>query len=52
MRRARITSEDGGFYHIISRIIERRRILGDQEKEVFRIIMRKVEGFSGVQILT
>ena len=52
MRRARITSENGGFYHVISRIIERRRILGDHEKEVFRSIMRQVAGFCGVKVLT
>ena len=52
MRRARITSENGGFYHVISRIIERRRILGDPEKEVFRSIMRQVAGFCGVKVLT
>ena len=52
VRRARITSESGGFYHVISRIIERRRLLGDPEKEVFRSIMRQVAGFCGVKVLT
>ena len=52
MRRARLIEANGAFYHIISRIIERRRILGTREKEVFRQLMRKVEGFSGVRILT
>lgn len=52
MRRARITSENGGFYHIISRTIERRRLMGDREKEVFRSIMRQVAGFCGVKVLT
>jgi len=51
VRRARITSESGGFYHVISRIIERRRLLGDPEKEVFRSIMRQVAGFCGVEVL-
>ncbi len=52
MRRARIIEEDGAFYHIISRVIERRRILGTREKEVFRRIMRKVEGFCAARVLT
>ncbi len=52
MRKARIIGEDGAFYHCISRVIERRRIFGDAEKEVFRRIMRKVEGFCAVRVLT
>lgn len=52
MRTARIKAEAEGYYHCMSRVIERRRILGNTEKEVFRRIMRKVEGFCGVDILT
>lgn len=52
MRKARIIEENGAFYHIISRVIERKRILGIREKEVFRRIMRKTEGFCAVRILT
>lgn len=52
MRTARVKETGGGYYHCMSRVIERRFALGQLEKEVFRKMMRKVEGFSGVQILT
>ena len=52
MRSARVKMEGGGYYHCMSRVIERRMILGKPEKEVFRRMMRKVEGFCGVKILT
>jgi REP element-mobilizing transposase RayT len=52
MRTARIKVESGGYYHCMSRVIEKRHILGRVEKEVFRRMMRKVEGFCGVTILT
>ena len=52
MRKARITACGSGYYHCMSRIIERRQLLNDGEKEVLRNLMRKLEGFSGVKILT
>jgi putative transposase len=52
MRVARILGEGEGFYHILSRIVDRRLILDDTEKERFRRIMRGVEAFSGCQVLT
>jgi hypothetical protein len=52
MRRARIKAEGAGYYHCMSRIIEKRQILGIEEKEKFRKLMRQVEGFSGLEILT
>jgi REP element-mobilizing transposase RayT len=52
MRLPRIKSEGPGFYHCISRVIERRFILQDREKEVFCALMRKTEAFCGVRILT
>lgn len=52
MRTARVKVEEGGYYHCMSRVIERRMVLGNLEKEVFRKMMRKVEGFCGVNILT
>jgi putative transposase len=52
MRRARIKADGAGYYHCMSRIIEKRPILGAEEKEKFRKIMRQVEGFSGAEILT
>ncbi len=52
MRVARILGEGESFYHIVSRIVDRRLILDDSEKERFRKLMRAVETFSGCQILT
>jgi len=52
MRVARILGEGEAFYHILSRIVDRRLILDDTEKERFRRIMRAVEAFSGCQVLT
>ena len=40
------------FYHVLSRVIERRFILGEQEQEHFRKLMRAQEEFSGVRVLT
>jgi len=52
MRKARIKAENAGYYHCMSRIIERRHILGAREKEKLHHIMRSLEGFCGLEILT
>ena len=52
MRVARILGDGESFYHILSRIVDRRLILDDMEKERFRRLMRAVEAFSGCQVLT
>lgn len=52
MRTARIKAHEQGYYHCISRIIERRHILGPAEKRKFYRIMRKYEAFCGLRILT
>ena len=52
MRTARVKMKGGGYYHCLSRVIERRMAFGRDEKEMFRRMMRKVEVFSGVKILT
>ncbi|MCG3193441.1 MAG: hypothetical protein DIJKHBIC_02693 [Thermoanaerobaculia bacterium] len=41
-----------GFFHCISRVVDRRFILGDPEKETFRKILRACETFYGLKILT
>ena len=48
----RIIGDAGAVYHCISRVVDRQMVLGDVEKEKFRALMRKVEGFSGVRVLT
>jgi putative transposase len=56
MRRARWlaewrhSQEKPVFYHCISRVVDRRRVLGPEEKEKFRILMRVCERFSGCRV--
>ena len=52
MRRARIVEEAGGYYHVMSRIVDRRMVIDDSEKGTLRYLMRGMEGFSGVEIVT
>ncbi len=39
-------------YHLISRVVDRRFVLGDGEREHFRMLMRMVENFSGCRVLS
>lgn len=43
---------DLGHYHVISRIVDKQRLLGAHEKRHFISFMREYEAFCGVQILT
>jgi putative transposase len=52
MRTARIKGSGGDCYHCMSRVIERRFVLGEIEKEMFRRMLRACEAFCGVQVLT
>ena len=53
MRTLRILGDGPcSYYHVLSRSIERRFILGEQEQELFRKLMRAQEAFSGVRVLT
>ena len=40
------------YYHTMSRVAGGEMLFGDVEKEAFRKIMRRMERFSGVEILT
>lgn len=40
------------FYHLINRVVDRRFVLGPEEKEKFRWYMRMVESFSGCRVLS
>ena len=51
MRGARIKAEGAGYYHCMSRIIERRMILKDTEKELLLTIMRNLAAFGGLEVL-
>ena len=39
-------------YHCVARIVDRRFVLGDEEREKFRIFMRMQENFSGCRVLS
>ena len=48
----RILGEGTCFYHVVSRVVDRRRVFGDREKEVFRKLLRNQEAFTGVRVVT
>ena len=58
MRKARWLAEWAGkqgkpaIYHCISRVVDRRFVFGDEEREKFRIFMRMQENFTGCRVLT
>lgn len=52
MRRARIRAAGAGYYHCMSRIIERRQILGEAQKEKLLALMHRLADFGGLEILT
>ena len=52
MRMARIKPQGHGFFHCISRIVAREFLLEPRHREKFCKLMRKVEFFCGVRILT
>ncbi len=41
-----------GFFHCLSRVVDRRFIMNDPEKDVFRRILRQCEVFYGIRVLT
>jgi putative transposase len=58
MRKARWLAEWAGkqgkpaIYHCVSRVVDRRFVLGDEEREHFRTFMRMQENFTGCRVLT
>ena len=48
----RVLGDGASYYHVMSRITERRFYLGTREKEHFRGMIRRVADFSGVEVLT
>ncbi len=55
MRTARAFPADGsqtGFFHCLSRVVDRRFIMGEGEKETFRKILRQCESFYGLKVFT
>lgn len=47
-----LDSGRGQYFHVVSRVVDRRFIFGDPEKEIFFRMLRRHEGFSGVQVLS
>ena len=41
-----------GFYHCVSRVVDRRLVFGDSEKEHFCLLLGRYAHFCGLQILT
>lgn len=52
MRHARVRAEGVGCYHVVSRIVDRTFRMDDEEKEIFRGMMRRAAAFCGVRVLT
>jgi hypothetical protein len=52
MRTARLLGEGRSFYHVISRVVDRRMVFSPKDKEFFRITMRKLEAFTGIRVAT
>jgi putative transposase len=53
MRTKRLIDNQGvAYYHCLSRVIEKRFIFDEAEREHFRKLMRRQEAFSGVRVLT
>jgi hypothetical protein len=52
MRTSRLLGEGRSFYHVMSRVVDRRMVFKAREKEVFRKILRNQEAFTGVRVVT
>jgi REP element-mobilizing transposase RayT len=55
MRQARLKASiemPVGYYHCISRVVDRAFVLGEEEKEVFTRMMREYERFYGVRVVS
>ncbi len=48
----RDSQEKPAIYHCISRVVDRRFVFGNEEREQFRIFMRMYEKFSGCRVLS
>ncbi len=46
------STEKPAIYHCISRVVDRRFVFGDEEREKFRVFMRMQENFSGCRVLS
>ena len=46
------SAEKPAIYHCISRVVDRRFVFGEEEREKFRMFMRMQENFSGCRVLS
>jgi REP element-mobilizing transposase RayT len=46
------SEEKASIYHCVSRVVDRRFVFGDEEREIFRMFMRMMENFSGCRVLS
>lgn len=51
-KQQRIILPRGGAYHAVSRVVDRNFVFGPVEKEVFRSMIRRLEAFLEVRVLT
>lgn len=52
MRQPRIRGDGKSYYHCLSRVVDGRYILGDEEREHFVVLMRQLEAFHGMRVVT
>jgi len=52
MKAARLLGESRSFYHVVSRVVDRRMVFKDRDKEIFRKILLNQEIFTGVRVVT
>ena len=52
MRQPRIRGEGKSYYHCLSRVVDGRFILEDEEREHFVALMRQLEAFHGMRVVT
>lgn len=52
MSEPRLLGVGRSYYHVFSRVVDRRKVFGPGEKEIFRKILRNQEAFSGVRVVT
>ena len=53
MRKSRllVPSDMDGLYHVVSRVVDRRMIFGEEEKKRFRELLVAYAGFSGIEVV-
>ncbi len=46
------TGMEGQYFHVLSRVVDRRFVFEEEEREFFKGLLRQVEAFSGVEVIT